>query len=270
MSNNIFNTEYRRGFIKSTDINKLNVYFKNLQKLSLKGGKYLEIYNDDIEFMNQLDEDVIQIGGNLLDRFFLKKEEACGKPQKNQPICDTETYLTRLNNITQNSYCSIVTQQNNICDNRCKNRFQEIELIYNVLSDRNTCNKNNDWIKAIRKYIDILICCSDEYSKPEYESFRTVYLKGIASVILETPIFLKEAYNYLCKILNNEKNKISEDFMREYRGLRKLKMQIHPKEYNDKKTELIKKYIQKLGPNGVGIVYASKVSEKIAELYRKK
>ena len=113
MSNdNIFNKDYRRKFISRADSNRLNDYLKNLEKLSIKkGGKYTEIYNDDLNFlMDMMDEmekkDVIsQSGGHLLNMFVginikpSKKLNSKNNVEESE-MQDTETYISRINKIT--------------------------------------------------------------------------------------------------------------------------------------------------------------------------
>ena len=101
--NNIFNTEHRRKFIKNTTINTLNEYLKNLQKLSLKGGKYLDIYNEDINFLMDNDdviENIFQKGGNIFDMLVGNKKGESKKSEIN--VGDTEVFVKNINNLTRN------------------------------------------------------------------------------------------------------------------------------------------------------------------------
>jgi len=265
MANKLYDDNYRRNFLRNSNNNQLNDYFKSLQKLSeKKGGHYTKMYNHDIQYFLDITE---QRGGNLLDKLFGKSE----KSDANE-VCDTEAYINRINSIATNSYCSMVTQKTDKCDNRCVNRIDEMIKIKHVLESEKSYKtsgtaKDQDWIRAIQKFIDILICCSHEFSKTEYETFRQTHLKKITTMIIQNINFLKIAYGYLIKVLQNEKNKISTDFLGKYIELRKKKPTAYFN-YTNEKNKLIGDYIKMLGPNGFGIIYTTKLVEKIIEAYK--
>lgn len=106
--NNIFNKEFRINFLKKADSNTLNDYLKNLEKLSKKGGKYLEIYNDDLFFLNEMidnsTDDIFNSGGGVFQMMTNQKT----KPQKNNndnveysEVQNTETRVNKINHIIQ-------------------------------------------------------------------------------------------------------------------------------------------------------------------------
>lgn len=265
-NNNIFNTDYRRKFLKLADLPTLNEYLKNMERLSLKGGKYLDIYNSDVEYLINMNDSVFLKGGGFLDVFF-------GKQEVQKPVCDTEAAIKKINDITQNSYCSLYYQQTKKCDNRCLPRLDEIDSIRSVLQKENTCVcTGKDWIKAIHKFIDVVICCGSFFSKDEFEPFRTVYFKDIVKLLTTNEKFLKETYKYLSKIIQNENSIISDDFIREYHILRAKKSTTPIASYNEEKEALIKKYLttfDKLGDNGFSIIYTSKLVEKIRSSFKR-
>lgn len=270
MSNNndIFNDEYRKNFIKKANYKSLNDYLKNMEKLSKKGGIYLEMYNKDLEFM-LIQNDTYQNGGNIFNLLTGSKSNPNNKLMSEQPVCDTEGYIGRINSITKNSYCSLVTQQTNNCNNRCSNRFNEFESIKQALNNNISCKSNNkDWVRAIHKFVDIMLCCGNLFSKDEYEPLRTIYFKDLTKIITHNPKFLKETFSYLGKILQNERGKLSEEFMKKYLELRNKKNTFTSQQYKEEKEKLIKYYIEVLGPNGFQTVYMSKFVEKIINSYK--
>lgn len=265
---NIFDERYRKNFLKIADYKTLNEYLKNMEKLSKKGPKYLAMYNADLEYMLGINDNYFQDGGNIFN-LLTGRSDVSKRLLTEQPVCDTEGYITKINSLAQNSYCTFVTQQTKKCDNRCESRLEEMKLIQQVLKTELTCQKTgNDWQLAIKKFIDIIICCGDLFSKDEYEIFRTIYFKEISKLIVENSKYLIEAYNYLSKILKNERNKISEEFIKKYSELKKNKKQHSSQEYKDKKDKLIKEYIEKNGRDGFSIVYTSTIVEKILNSYK--
>jgi len=178
--NNIFDDNYRINFLRTANIKSLNEYLKNMEKLSKKGGKYYIIYKKDIDYLLNKIINNYQDGGNIFDFFNynddMKYEN--NKIMSDKPVCDTETYVKKINNITSNSFCTITTQQTNKCDNRCIHRLNELDIIKKVLNNYKNYNvNNNDWIKALRKFIDIVLCCESAFSKLDNEKFRTIYFK---------------------------------------------------------------------------------------------
>jgi len=269
-NNNIFNDEYRRNFLKNADYKSLNDYLKNMDKLSKKGGNYFDMYTKDLEYIITLNDTQFQDGGNVLNMLMGKKTDTNKNIMSEQPVCDTEGYIGRINNITKNSYCSLVTQQTNNCNNKWTNRFNELELIKHALTNNVSCKTTNtDWIKSIRKFIDIILCCGSSFSKDEYEPLRTIYFKHITKIITHNPKFLKEAYSYLGRLLQNEKDKISEEFMKKYSELRNKKQTMSGQQYKTEKEKLIKYYIENLGINSFQTVLTSKFVEKVIHAYKK-
>jgi hypothetical protein len=269
-NNNIFNDSYRKNFIKNADYKSLNDYLKNMDKLSKKGGRYVDMYNKDLEFILTLNDTQYQNGGNIFNLFTVTKSDGSKRIlSEQQPVCDTEGYVNRITNITKNSYCSLVTQQTNNCDNTCVNRFNELDIIKKVLDDNISCKTNTfDWVKAVHKFIDIVLCCGDLFSKDEYEPFRTIYFKELSKIITHNENFLKESFGYLTKILQNERGKLSDEFMKKYSDLRLKKQTLTKIQYKSDKDKLIKEYIVKLGPNGFQTIYSSKMVEKIVNAYK--
>lgn len=268
-NNNIFDDEYRRNFIKTADYKSLNSYLKTMDKLSQKGGKYKEIYYKDLDYVMSINDTHYQDGGDLFG-LLTDKPQSAGQYMTEQPVCDTEGYIKRINNLTQNTFCSLTTQQTKLCDNRCEARLAELEKIKTVLdAEKQNVKTGNDWVKAIHKFIDIVVCCGQTFAKDNNKIFRELYFKYLSKLIISDKKFLHEAFNYLGKILQNEKGKLSEDFMRKYSDLRVKKNSMTTEEYRNKKQALMSEYIVNLEPRGFETVYTSKLVEKILNAYKK-
>jgi len=270
--NKIFDDDFRKNWLKTTDYKSLNEYLKNMEKLSIKkGGKFLDMYNKDIDFLLYVNDKQYQDGGNIMQLFGLDnktKNKSNDKQIQASEVCNTEAYINKITNITQGSYCPIITQKTNNCDNTCTNRFNELSLIKQTLLDDTSCKKkNNDWQKAVNKFIDLLMCCGNLFSQDQYEPLRNIYFKELSKIITNNPKFLKEAFSYLSKIIPNEKNKISNEFMKQYAELRNSKNKLTQSQYIDTKEKLIANSITKLGPNGFQTVYISKFVEKVINAY---
>lgn len=240
--NRIFDDKYRENFIKTADILTLNDYLKNMQRLSRKGGKYLEMYNKDIAYMLELNDDYQDIGNTAS---FLSNPL---NSLTEQPV-NTEVYLDRFNNITQ----KVVNNSKSISD---------LENIIDILLDNK--KSYDEKKKTIYKFIDNLFNHNDIFIK-EYTDTKINDTLKIANIISKNIDYMKDAFLYLTKVLQNNRNKISEEFMKDFIELRNKK-QINVKEYQLIKNKLIKEYSDKIGTERV---YTSKFVEKIINAYKK-
>jgi hypothetical protein len=100
----------------------------------------------------------------------------------------------------------------------------------------------------------------------EYDTAKINNLKELFKIIVNNHEYMMEAFMYLTKILQTNKNKISEEFMKEYIELRKKKPNIDPQQYKLLKDKLTNEYINRIGTEKV---YASKFVEKIINAYKK-
>ncbi len=269
LNKNLLNDEYRRRFIQKCDSMTLNQYLKNMERLSKKNAKFKAIYDSDIKYILSMTKPMS--GGGILSLLFGTKvapgQEAI---MSERSVCDTEGYVNRINNLTKDTFCAITTQQTAQCDNRCDTRLGELGTIKKILLADLGCKiQSNDWIRAVRKFIDIVLCCGNTFAKPENEPLRTIYFKELSKLVTSNPKFLKEAFSYSSRILRNESGKLNDAFMREYAEMRATKKTKSKSEYSKIKAALIAKYINKLNPNGFEIVYSSKLIEKIINAYKK-
>lgn len=253
MSNNIFNKDYRRNFIKNSDNITLNEYLKNIEKLSKKGGKYLDIYNEDLTYLGELsdamEDDIFKRKGNIFDMIFGNSnlninEEESEEDIDNSPPCNTEAFVNKINKITQKDF------------NKPKIDEETNELNKIKYFLENNQFNNSEWINIINRYIEILL----NHTK-ENKQLNTIFKQ-----ILQNPKYLKQAYYQTMKILNSDKDKkISMEFIKYYRDLRKNKDTMDKNKYKTIKERLINEQIKKLGPNANILINKSKLVEKIIE-----
>ncbi|ARF09793.1 hypothetical protein Indivirus_3_42 [Indivirus ILV1] len=236
--NKIFDDKYRENFLRSADPLSLNNYLKNMERLSRKGGKYFEIYNKDMIYLLDLNDTIFQDGGNLGSLFIhsnLSESQSQNNLLTEQPH-DTEVYIDRINNITKKTFSS------------------EFESIKEILMSK---SNYDDKKKAIIKFID-------EITNPiSIKEFNVHIVNDLSNIIAKNTVYMKDAFTYLTKLLQNNKNMISEEFMKEYSNLRSKK---NMSEYQLLKEKLINDYIKQIG---IRKVYVSKFVEKIINEYKK-
>lgn len=267
-NNNIYNENYRKNFLKNADFKSLNSYLNNMEKLSKKkGGEYLEMYNKDIEFLlalndKQQDEANLfnMLGGNN------KIEYNNNYTLTEYTVCNTEGYINKLNNITQNAskYLGVMMTE---ADPGTKNILNELENIKNTLIEETFYEKSDKkWMDAIKRYINILINANNYFSEDEHDIIRSTYFKEIPKFIISNRKFVKESFLYLTKIINNNPSKISKDYVKEFAELRAQKGNLSKEEYIQKKEDMIEKFIKK---GGFGLTITSKFVERLIESYKK-
>ena len=259
--NNIPDTRHRKDFLRTANGSKLNQYFKNLEKLSLKGGEYLRIYQEDLDYMMNL-MDNTQAGGSIFTFLF---PSAADQEDDKKP-CDTETYVNRIDKLTNNSYCAIATNETESCNNKCNPRIDQLEKIKHIIGKvvKLGCKQeDNRWKTAVRRYIDIIMCCQTELS--QNESLRVVHIKPISKLIASNPDVNTEAYLYMSKLLTNERNKVMMSFVDEYNAF-KLKYKNVSPTYSSQKRALIDEYLKKCGGDFAKI-YTSILYAKFMQKY---
>jgi hypothetical protein len=246
MDRKILNDKYRIMFIQGADFKTLNEYLKNMEKLSKKGGQFLEIYNKDMDYL--LNNDILGGGGpDSLNIFFGNTEI---------PIGNTETNIQHINkitnNITQNDMVQKLTELNNI--ETC------IRNEYDTYGDKSITN-------STKKFIDIIMRCTsidlnDEHTRNLINSFKI-----ITSLIKDNKMAVREGYKYFSIILSKNKNKIIIEFCRDLKSLHNEKNKMPLPEYKQKKDELIKNSIMIYG---IDCILTSILFNKIYNEYKKK
>lgn len=198
MNERLFDNNYRKMFIKNADFKTLNEYLKGMEKLSKKGGKYLEIYNADIEFL--LDDDIFPTDTISLNIFF-GNQSTNNFSHTETSICDTETNIKYINKIIDNP-----TVQNH------SNVLNKIE--YDLRHDKN--------IKyIIKKFMDIVVSCSSITSLNEQQLQE--YFKNITSLVKDNKTAIYEGYKYFDVVLKKHKKKIIIDFIKQISVLKNNK-----------------------------------------------
>jgi len=254
--NNIYDDNYRKNFLKKADFKALNDYLKNLEKLAhKKGGRYLDMYNKDLEFLVVMNDKIYQDNEENHTNLLFGGSSVL-YTMTEQGICDTEGYLNKIHNITQN-LTSI-------------NKFNELESIKKILINETTSPlnvPNNDWINAIQRFMDILFSYNKLFTADEHEPFKILYLKEITKLIVDNKKFVKEALVYFDKLIKTDKHKISKELITKISELRNKKNNITKDEYTIEKENLIQNAIKKFNYE---ITYPSQFLEKIMSSYKNK
>jgi hypothetical protein len=235
MSNNIFNDDYRKKFMTNADYKTLNDYLKNMQKLSHKGAKYLEIYNKDLVFLLNNDQHTENLD------IFIKYDKSKDKELDNQEseLCKTEVYINKVNNI-------------------CAIEFDEFSHIIKNLNNNKNTNGN------INRFVDIIVNCDNLFNDKDINRDELLlFIKTITSIIINNKDFLKQTFKYLGDILRKN-NFVIQEFIKKYSILRSKNL--GKNEYSVIKSKMIKEY---LGRYSCQKVYGSKFVEKIILCYKK-
>lgn len=249
-NNNIFNDEYRKQFLKLADYKTLNDYLKNMDRLSKKGGKYLEMYNKDLEYLLNLN-DTMQDNGDIFEMMTGEKyQDAIVTEQPN-----TEAYINKITNITQKVNPNIPKESVAI---------QNLQNIKQQLLNNNNVNSANE----IKKFVDMVAISQDTFNKNEYSTAFSL-IKEISKIIANNSKYVKESFQYMGKGLIPHKDKISQDYIKNINDLRLNKKNLSKDKYNNEKTKLYEFYVSKLAPRGFENANLSKLVEKIIYSYKK-
>ena len=244
MNNNIFDDNYRKKFIDTADYKSLNDYLKYMERLSKKGGKYLDIYTKDMDYLLNMSDLDSQPNNNVLNIFMCCKPNSSNikdNIMSEQP-CDTEGYVNKINNI-------------------CLNKFNELKSIKQNLGYINT-----DFSKYTKRFIDITLSINDLFDQSDYLQLA-IHLNELVKIITHDDKYLREAFMYLGKALNTNKDKLSDEFMKKCAELRSKKQIIGKTQYKSIKCKIINDYIIKIGFQSV---YISKLVEKVINMYKNK
>ena len=246
MTDKLFDDNIRRKMISTMDFKTLNEYLKNMDRMAKrKGGKYLEIYNKDLEYTMTLTDTEYQDGGNLFSLSGIQNNNITNNDSSDEEkqttmteqVCDTEAYVQRINNII----------------NKTPQKETELNLIKTKIT------KNNDK-NCIYRFIDIVKSIDNSLTQNEYN-----LIKELTKIITNDKILIKDAFDYMGKALG--KTDVSQEFIQKLSELRSNKTKMSKQQYNNEKDILIKNYIKKSGFKNVCI---SKLVEKIIYTCRKK
>jgi hypothetical protein len=236
-----------------------------MEQLSKKGGKYLQIYNEDIEWITN--NDTVEPGSSFYKLFGGATQALTTETER---VCDTVGYMDRIQNITTNTVCaSYFNKSTETCNNTCANKLEELELIEDTLQkDKLYGSKNNDWQKAINKFIELIICCGREITSEPHLLFNSMSYTMISDMIVSTEKYLDLAYNILGKILKKEST-IDLKLIRKFNNLRYLK-QKNPAKYSEDKIKLINDELTDRNDRDRNTIFVSKIVEKIINAKQRK
>lgn len=198
---NIYDDNYRKKFLTTANNKALNDYLKNMEKLSKKGGKHLDMYNKDMAFLMQLwgllDDDNDMCDEGMIQVFGKPREIETNEPILTEMCCDTEMCINNVDNI-------------------CKGTFDDLERIGDMLIRKN--NKGTGVSNYVREFIDI-VCESDKFEKKNRDQVCRWFRK-IGGVIVGNNVLNAEAYKYLNIVLGRKKYILSDEFMKKYAEMR--------------------------------------------------
>jgi len=248
MTDKLFDDNIRRKLISTMDFKTLNDYLKNMDRMAKrKGGKYLEIYNKDLEYTMTLTDTEYQDEGNIFSLSGIQNNNINNTNNNDssdeekqttmtEQVCDTEAYVQRINNII----------------NKTPQKETELNLIKTKIT------KNNDK-NCIYRFIDIIKSIDNSLTQNEYN-----LIKELTKIITKDKILIKDAFDYMGKALG--KTDVSQEFIQKLSELRSKKTKMSKQQYNNEKDILIKNYIKK---SGFKTVCISKLVEKIIYTSRK-
>lgn len=246
MTDKLFDDNARRKLISTMDFKELNDYLKNMDRLAKKkGGKFLEIYNKDLEYTMTLTDTEYQDGGNLFSLSGIQNSNTNDNDSSDEEkhstmteqVCDTEAYVQRINNII--------------------NKAPQKDTELNIIKTKLTKNKDKD---CIYRFIDIIKSIDNSITQNEYN-----LIKELTKIIINDKMLIKDAFDYMGKALG--KTDVSQEFIQKLAELRSKKPKMTKQQYNNEKDILVKTNIKK---SGFKTVCLSKLVEKIIYTCRKK
>ena len=195
----------RNNFLKNGDIMELNKYFQKMEKMAIqKGGKYSDMYNEDLDFYISLTDEkqskqfLNQLGGFLTNK---KKSRPAEVVHELSQSLEKETYCGTITNIET-----------------CPNRYEKsVVNVYNILDSCNpVAEKNNNettYDAAIKEFIEFLICCDGFWSKESFSRERDAVIMKTVDKIVKNELFIKEAIKIIRMISHNQTNKIIQEYI---------------------------------------------------------
>lgn len=240
MDSKIFDNNYRITFIQNADFKTLNEYLKNMERLSKKGGKFLELYNKDVEYL--LNHDIFDSGPDALNLFFATDSEVA--------IGDTETNIQHINKITQNTINKNAPTNTKIKNNIVQ-KLNELNKIEICIRDEYDQYNDQSIKNSVRNFINIIMSCSLMVSDGESKQNLMYYFKIITSLIKDNKIAIEEGYKYFSGILKKNNSKIIIDFIKKSKVLRNDKNKIPYQQYKKQKNDLIQDSISLYGIDNI-------------------
>lgn len=237
MEGNLLSFTIRKNYIDKCSREELDKYFRDLKKIAdQRGGYFKDIYKNDINYLNQK-------GGKAK--------------------IDHEN-LHKISNLAdKNTLCSLITQNNLVCQDRAK----VLSEIYTSLEKGLNKDDDKDWKKSIQRFFEFLACCSDYYSDDRFAPIRKTIIVPITNLIISNIKYTNFSSKIIDTIIHNENNRYVSEYAnivrRRYRllnsGVDIYNNYEANKEYVYSKLqeiEMFKKY-------GFGNVFFTKIVEEI-------
>lgn len=200
MNSKIYDDNYRRKFLDTASIIELNKYIKNIEALAKKkGGIYLEMYNKDMEYLTNFDDDIStpNIQSNCLGLFM-----KCDESENNNlltEVCNTEAYVNNIEDI-------------------CEAKFTELENLGNIILKPQKIKDKKLLTNSIQQYIDI-VCTCDSFEQKDRPKLCRIFRKIGNGIIQERELTIL-SYKYFGELLKANKCHVSEEFIKEYSDTR--------------------------------------------------
>lgn len=260
---------YRINFINNADFKTLNKYLKNLETLSKKGGPYLKLYNEDINYILNNDDNNNETENDTINIFFGNKHNN----NTDMPTCNnTEAIMHNINLITQNVMMKQPTNTKEQQQSIFAKQQSVIDDIHKIEQCINLCNINfnNDKTteknvrESIRLFINIVMKCS-KYDEDELNVLNE-HIKVIMSLIKDNKVAIIEGHKYFGNKLQHHKNKIIIKLLQDVIALKNKKNKMNYDLYKQEKNKLIQESIK---TNGIENTLTSLLFNCIYTSYKK-
>lgn len=240
----LYSAKIRRKFLDNSNSYDLNKYLIIMDNLAKKNYFYKKMLEEDLNYL-------LQKGGMFTNAVLKVNVE----PIKKRDI------FKDIGDLTPNSYCTIITQKDKSGDQRCEMRFLELDIIKKVFDDvvngilPLTMNNKKLIELHIRRFIEILICCADQYVFNEV--LRKSLIIPLTKIVANSPILTNIATKYINWILVNEKGKYIKEYRKIEEDIRRLKRN---KKQDTEEFKKIKQQKQKMiDKYGAGLIYVTKL-----------
>lgn len=242
MQNHIDDINSRRNFIKNASHKQLNEYLKTIEKLSKKGGKYLEIYNADIQFILEMSDNEISNGSSLLGNF-------TRNPLDSEVPLNTEMYVNKINDMTQN------------IQHKWDNEIIKLNTIKSSITNDKSVDSINKFVEFI---FEMGIHKNDFFKSDMYKDIEEAYFKPIINDIIKSRTKISHIYKIFAKLDKSYSHHVNNDFVAK---LVKFKLSKETdKNYKENKQQFYQTSEQKLG---VFTFFISCIVAKILVNYKK-
>lgn len=194
MQNNIDDINSRRNFIKNASHKQLNDYLKMLEKLSKKGGKYLEIYNADIQFILDMSDNEIASGSSLLGNF-------TRNPTDSEVPLNTVMCLNKINNMTQSA------------QHKWDNEIVRLNTIKSAINSDKSIDGINNFVGFI---FEMGSNKNGIFNSDIYKDIEEAYFKPIITEIIKSRTRISHIYKIFSKLDKAHSQYVDNNFVVKY------------------------------------------------------